>query len=219
MRLLKMYCRQTAALTGAACVLLPFSAQAKPDVQRPFSECVAKPEEYLALGYRDFDQGVKADPHGAERREWGWREVAARPGCETATAYLIAMWRTQHATEIDVNTREFLKFHEGQIRASAGDYAGAIPLIMSGYNRTPVQPEWTAYVDAILAFLKSDEPGLLAARDRLLKVPEPANWPKLQQLFREQAGQEMRWPMNIEATDMLLSCFGKGYPGGVNGSC
>ncbi len=63
-----------------------------------------------------------------------------------------------------------------------------------------------------LAFLRHDRVALHAARERLVAVPEPANWAEQQRLFREQTGQEMRWPRNIEATDMLLACFGKPYP-------
>ena len=66
-------------------------------------------------------------------------------------------------------------------------------------------------MDAIVAFLRSDRDALIAARERLLAVPEPPNWPELQRRFKEQAGQDRRWPLNIEATDALVRCFGKPY--------
>ena len=69
-----------------------------------------------------------------------------------------------------------------------------------------------ASVAAILVFLRSDRDALLAARERLLAVPEPPNWPAMQRAFKEQAGQDMRWPLNIEATDTLVRCVGKTYP-------
>ena len=68
-----------------------------------------------------------------------------------------------------------------------------------------------------MAFLRSDHDALIAARERLLAVPEPANWAELQRKFKEQAGQDMKWPLNIEATDTLVRCFGKDYP--VMGEC
>ncbi len=177
--------------------------------QKPFAECVPDPENYLAMSFQDFDQGVQAVPDGP-RKEWGWREIAKQHGCETAVADLISQWRERNDASLNPLERSFIAFHEGQLRASGGDYAGALPLIEAGrvaFGDAAGQ----AYVDALAAFLRSDRDALIAARERLLAVPEPANWPELQRMFREQAGQEMRWPRNIEATDRLLQCFGKPY--------
>lgn len=183
--------------------------------QKPYAECVKDPESYLALSQQDFDQGVRPTADGP-RQEWGWREIARQEGCETAAADLIAQWRERHGASLDPRTRSFMAFHEGQVRAGGGDNAGAIPLIEAG-RLSFSGAVGEAYVDAILAFLRSDRPALLAARERLLAVPEPANWPEMQRRFKEQAGQDMKWPMNIEATDTLVRCFGKPYP--VWGGC
>lgn len=178
--------------------------------QKPYAECVVDPERYLALSQRDFDQGVRPVADGP-RQEWGWREIARRPGCETAAAILVSEWRQRHDAELTPRDHSFMAFHEGQLRAGGGDNAAAIPLIEEG-RLSFAGPVGEAYVDAILAFLRSDRPALLAARERLLAVPEPPTWPEMQRRFKEQAGQDMRWPLNIEPTDTLVRCFGRPYP-------
>lgn len=183
--------------------------------QKPYSECVKDPESYLALSFEDFDQGVQPVADGP-RQEWGWREIARQKGCETAAAILISKWRARHGASLDRYRQSFMAFHEGQVRAGGGDYASAIPLIEAGRYAFS-GPAGQAYVDAVLAFLRSDRDALIAARERLLAVPEPPNWPEMQRRYKEKAGQDMKWPLNIEATDMLVRCFGQPYP--VFGEC
>ena len=183
--------------------------------QKPYAECVPDPETYLAMGFQAFDQDVRPVADGP-RQEGGWRAIAHQEGCETAAADLIARWRERNAANLNPFFRSFSSFHEGQVRAGAGDYQGAIPLIEAG-RAAFSDPAGQAYVDAILAFLRSDRDALIAARERLLAVPEPPDWPEMQRRFKEQAGQEMRWPRNIEATDTLVRCFGKPY--GLWGEC
>lgn len=178
--------------------------------QKPFSDCVENPESYLAMSFQDFDQGVQAAAEGP-RREWGWREIARDRGCYTAVAVLISRWREHNSTRLTDRQQSFMAFHEGQFRAGGGDYSAAISLIEAG-RLTFSGAVGEAYVDANLAFLRSDREALLAARERLLALPEPSNWPEMQRLFKEQAGQDMKWPLNIEATDRLVRCFGKPYP-------
>ena len=153
---------------------------------------------------------------GGPRKVWGWREIARQEGCETAVAMLMSQWRERHGAALTPRQRSFMAFHEGQFRAGGGDYSGAIPLIEEGRHAFS-GAAGEAYLDAILAFLRSDRDALLAARERLLAVPEPSNWAELQRKFKEQAGQDMKWPQNIEATDTLVRCFGKAYP--VMGEC
>lgn len=178
--------------------------------QKPFAECVADPEGQLALSYADFDQGVAPDGDGP-RFEWGWRAIAQDEGCYAAVAELIARWRAQNGDGLNRMHRGTLALHEGQFRAAAGDVDAALPLIEEG-RLAFSDAAGNAYIDAIVAFVQSDRPALLAARERLLAVPEPANWAEIQRMFREQAGQDMRWPINIEPTDRLVECFGKPYP-------
>jgi hypothetical protein len=177
--------------------------------QKPYAECVQDPERYLAMSFQEFDQGVQPVADGP-RKEWGWREIARQGGCDTAVADLISGWRERHGAALLPYQRGLSAFHEGQFRAAAGDYSGAIPLIEQG-RAAFADAAGQAYVDAVVAFLRSDRDALIAARERLLSVPEPANWPELQRRFKEEAGQDMKWPQNIEATDVLVRCFGKPY--------
>jgi len=162
------------------------------------------------MSFADFDQGVRPVADGP-RQEWGWREIARQEGCDTAVAMLISQWRERHGASLNPPQQSFIAFHEGQLRAGSGDYSAAIPLIEEGRRYMFADAAGQAYVDAIVAFLRSDRDALIAARERLLAVPEPLNWPELQRKFKEQAGQDMKWPRNIEATDALVRCFGKPY--------
>jgi hypothetical protein len=191
-------------------------ATAQPPVkaQKSFAECVTDPKPYLAMDWRNFDQGFSPDG-----KEWGWREVSNKPECETAAADLIAMWMKQHAATLDGGTRLFMAFHEGQVRAMGGDYVKGAKLIEAGRADWDKKPEGRAYVDAILAFLRGDKPELMAARKRMMSVPEPPDFARTQKAYREQAGWEPKWPMNIEAVDKMIDCWGKGYTGGSRGDC
>jgi hypothetical protein len=186
--------------------------------QKSFAECVPDPEPYLALNFQNFDVGVAPDPNGGPRREWGWREIMHKPGCTAATAELMDRWTARHMAELGPYLRNWMKFHAGQIWAASGDRARGISMIESSY-RPDDKPEWTIYLDATLAFLRDDRPGLIAARERLLALPEPADWAKSQAAYRA-LGQEMKWPLNIEAVDQLIACFGHTYPQGTpDGDC
>jgi hypothetical protein len=197
------------AIAGAAaCTQVPVKTQ------EMFAECVADPAPYLALDWENFDQG--AAPDG---RVWGWREIAAKPGCETGAADLVAMWVKQQGSALDEPTRLLMSFHEGQIRAMGGDYVKAAALIEAGRGEWDDKPEGAAYVDATLAFLRGDRPGFMAARDRMMAVPEPPDFANLQKQYREQAGFEPKWPMYIETVDKMSACWGKGYTGMPDGDC
>lgn len=180
--------------------------------------CVDAPDAYLAMSYEDFDQGVAVSANGGPRREWGWREIARKPGCTIAAADLIRDYRVTNEARLNLGQLEFLKFHEGQMAASGGDVQRAISLIEDGADCCEGEA-WRLYSQAIMSFLRGDREALMGARARLLKLPEPENWPDTQAHFREHFGQEMRWPMNIEATDALVECFGRRYPGGIPEGC
>lgn len=205
-------------VVSTVCIGLAVSATAQgvsPPIktQRGFAECVADPAPYLALDWKNFDQGVSADG-----KEWGWREISNKPNCETAAADLIALWMQGKGSSLSASTRLFMTFHEGQVRAMGGDFKRGADMIEAGREAWP-KPEGQAYVDAILAFLHNDRAGLMAARERLMAVPPPANWARTQQLFQEQAGFTPAWPQNIESVDKLITCWGKGYTGGQTGDC
>lgn len=162
----------------------------------------------LALDEKAFDQ----DLSGAGG---GWRALANISGCELAAAELIAAYRARHP-----GSNSVLAWHEGQMRASAGEYERAIPLLDSA--RRPAAEDfagWNHYVDATLAFLRHDKPALLAARERLAAIPYPekSGLPPLKDGMLElpvppgQPPMKMRWPLNIDAVDGLVACFDKPY--------
>lgn len=191
------------------------AAHAQPQVkaQKTFDACVDDPAPYLAMDWQTFDQGVAPDG-----REWGWREIESQSGCETAAADLIAMWMKANGGTLSRKQKLFMIFHEGQVRAMGGDFVKGAEMIEAGRTFWE-KPEGAAYVDAILAFLRGDLAGLTAARDRLLAVSEPPDFAQTQKVFLEQVGWEPQWPMNIEAVDKLVACWGRGYTGGSQGDC
>jgi hypothetical protein len=167
----------------------------------------------LSLDESAFDQ----DPHG------GWRAISNVPGCELAAADLLAAYRSRYP-----RSSSTLSWHEGQIRASAGQYERAIPLLENG--RKPADQDlagWNYYVDASVAFLRRDRSGLLAARQRLATVayPEIAGMPPLKDGYLElpaQPGQlttKVRWPPNLEIVEGLVACFDKPYSEAYGKSC
>jgi hypothetical protein len=183
-----------------------FTACASP--QMADSSCSYDKEAMLLLDEKSFDQDFS---NGGS----GWRKVANTPGCELAAADLIAEYRVAHPT-----SNFMLAWHEGQMRALAGDYKRAILLLTSAKT----EPEqdiagWNAYVDATVAFLEGNKAELLRARDRLLAVtfPSDTDMPPLKNGYIEFPSLEggpamkMRWPPNIDVVDGLIACFGKSY--------
>ncbi|GEM_PF-3407146 len=87
--------------------------------------CAYDHEAMMAQSTRDFDQTPS-----------GWRSVAQTPGCETQAADLIkayrrANWAAHKPAEIHTSY-----WHEGQMRAAAGQDQAAIPLLMAGSTPT-----------------------------------------------------------------------------------
>jgi hypothetical protein len=159
---------------------------AAPAPAPPPDPCAVDRRAMLALGMDAFDQ----DHQG------GWRPLSERPGCQVAAADLIRDYRAFLQDRLPI-----LYWHEGQLRAEAGQTAEAISLMdrtrrEAGDERAPW---WNVYVDATLAFLRGDRPALVAARERLAAVPRP-----------DDTGGR-RWPPNLAVVDGLLRCFGRPY--------
>jgi hypothetical protein len=152
----------------------------------------------------------------------GWRKVASIPGCEAAAADLIAAYRAQHESSTT------LLWHEGQLRAFAGQTERAIPLLLeSKHDPATDLAGWNDYVDATVAFLRRDREALLSARDRLAARPYPSGegMPPLVGGMMEvptQPGQppmRVRWPPNIDVVDGLVACFERSYKEAYSGRC
>ena len=192
-------------------MLLSLFAQGQNVVaQRQAGSCTYDRSAMLSLDYDAFDQDLR---NGGR----GWRKLANRPGCERAAANLIRAYR-----ETNSSHEPLLYWHEGQLRAIAGQYLQAISL----FKRTKVgeQEDWNAYVDATVAFLLNDKPALVAARQRLLAVEPPADQALTADGFIEvfdNAGRRrlFRWPPNIEVVDQLLGCLGQPYRNLYTSAC
>jgi hypothetical protein len=193
-----------------ACALTAWCIAAKPAQAASIPSCDHDRARLLALDQAHFDQDL----------EGGWRTLAARPECRLVAADLLRDYRQAHGNEAGI-----LYWHEGQVRASAGQAEQAIALMAR--SRTPSdKPDvfgWNLYVDATIAFLKQDRPALQDALKRLAAVP-PLPGDRIEDGMLEvtMAGgerQKMRWPMNIDVVEGLLNCFGQPYDAAYGRTC
>lgn len=156
------------------------------------ASCDVDRERLLALDQQAFDQDLNG----------GWRILAARPNCSAAAADLIRDYRKRHKNESAI-----LIWHEGQMRADAGETAEAIALFERSRSASAfVMPGWNEYVDATIAFLKGDREAFDAARAALAAIPRP---PGLD--LKDPAGKPLEWPPNLNVVDQLGRCFGMSY--------
>ena len=156
--------------------------------------CAYDREKMLGLSQNAFDQ----DQQG------GWRELSYRPGCTLAAADLIRDYR-----ETKGLTAGILYWHEGQLRAFAGQTAQALALFAQSRRNGNDPQGWDHYVDATIAFLKKDKSALLAARESLARIPRPADYqpPKLPPNVKLTS----TWPPNLGVVDKLIRCFERDY--------
>ncbi|MBD8678075.1 hypothetical protein [Sphingomonas sp. CFBP 13720] len=149
----------------------------------------------LALSLKAFDQDMTG----------GWRMLSLKD-CTLPAADLIRDWRTAHQA-----TDTILYWHEGQLRAEAGQYAQAIALFRRSYK--PADEDagwgWNLYVDGSIAFLRGDRPELERARAALAVLPPP---PELADA-RGPDGKPttIQWPMNLNVLDAFRRCWGQSY--------
>ena len=166
--------------------------------------CDADRTHVLALGETQFDQDLAG----------GWRALADRPGCILAAADLLRDYRQARKSEAGL-----LYWHEGQLRAHAGQTKEAIALLERA--RKPAEADragWNPYVDATIAFLRKDKPALQEARSRLAAVPAPLGQDippvidgHVEVDMADGQKRKIPWPPNGDIVDGLLSCFGKPY--------
>jgi hypothetical protein len=182
----------------------------------PPVDCSYDKAAMLALDENAFDQDVG---NGGG----GWRALEGRPGCEAATAELLAAYRAAHPEGSTT-----LAWHEGQVRADLGQDEQAIALFEAA--RKPAERDlagWNLYVDASIAFLKHDRAALQAARDALAQVAYPGGdgAPALKDGYVEfpavdgQPAMRVRWPPNIDVVDGFLACFDKPYKEAYRSEC
>lgn len=159
----------------------------------PAQACAFDERKMMSLSLDAFDQDLGG----------GWRAVARTPACRKAAADLIARYRRRHGNAT------MLYWHEGQLRAQAGQTARAIRLFDRA--RRPAEDDlfgWNLYVDASVAFLRRDRTSLLAAREKLARLPRPASFNPID---RSGTPLAVSWPPNLNVVDGFIACFGKGY--------
>ena len=158
---------------------------------QPAPACSYDRQAMMALGQHDFDQDLQG----------GWRPLADRAGCRLVAADLIRDYRRAHRSEDRI-----LFWHEGQLRALEGHTEAAISLFEHARRSDSDVIGWNHYVDATIAFLRRDRSGVLAARARLVALPRPENFVRV-----DSAGRPLVWPLNLRIIERFVSCLGRTY--------
>jgi hypothetical protein len=155
--------------------------------------CAYDRAQMRALDERSFDQDMDS----------GWRVLELKPQCRLIAADLIRDYRHRHHGPM-----QFMLFwHEGQLRAEAGQTEKAIGLFDHS-RRAAEDVDWNLYVDGTVAFLKHDRDALQAARDKLAHLPRPA---QLKPVLVNGQSVAVPWPPNLNVLDGLLKCFDQPY--------
>lgn len=161
--------------------------------------CLQPDAAMLALPLQDFDQTPA-----------GWRSLDAE-GCEAVGAEAIARYRELNRERLAGEDLGTLIWHEGQLRAAAGQTDAAVALMLEGRNEESeaIQP----YVDATVAFLRRDREALLAARERLLDLPVPDSFAAAAERYRVSYPDlpPLVWPLNLDKVDGFIACFDRSY--------
>ena len=165
----------------------------------PLLPCTVADEAMLALPLEQFDQ-----------TQAGWRSID-QDGCEATAADAIARYREVNAAVLEGQSTSTLLWHEGQLRAAAGQNERAIPLMLQRRDEGTEADQ--VYVDATVAFLLRDLAALVAARERLASLPEPAGFAAAVERYRTSYPQypPPTWPPNLDVVDGLLTCFDLPY--------
>ena len=171
------------ALFAGGCVSRPAAA-----------DCAYDRAAMFALDQQAFDQDLKG----------GWRAVANR-GCYRQAADLIRDYRKVHPEQPKI-----LYWHEGQMRANAGQVRRSIPLFEQAKDAGVASP-WNLYADATIAYLRRDRAAFDRAREALYAIPEPPFFARQAEEVERQLGFRPTWPQNHETVDRLAACFDQPY--------
>ena len=172
--------------------MLAFLLAAAITAAPPADPCAYDRDGLLALDQNAFDQDLKG----------GWRVLAENPHCYIAAADLIRDYREAHHSSDSI-----LFWHEGQMRASAGQSHAAIALFEQ--SRKAQDPfGWNFYVDGTVAFLRHDRAQLQAARDKLAALRKPKDF---HPVGPDGKPFEIKWPPNLNILDGFLTCFDRSY--------
>ena len=154
----------------------------------------------LALDQRDFDQHM----------DKGWRVLARNSDCRIVAADLIREY-----IEANGEKGRIMTWHEGQLRAMAGQTERAIELFEESRKPAGQQDRfgWNYYVAATIAFLQRDKPQLLHARDQLGGVRRPDGYAPVDSFGNP---VDLKWPPNLNVVDGLIECFDESYDHAYN---
>lgn len=176
-----------------AAIPLALLLQSAPAAPEP--DCSYDLDAMLALDQQAFDQDM----------DGGWRPLGQRDGCEAAAAELIREWR--HAKRAHGS---ILYWHEGQMRAFAGQTEQAIALFQLTYKPPEEDADfgWNHYVSGSIAFLTRDRERLGRSIEALRTVPEPEDTS-----FTTPDGVviQMDWPPNLNVLEAFDHCWEKTY--------
>ena len=176
-------------------------------------------ERLMELDIETFDQSFDGD---------GWRGVAAQEGCEAAAADILEAYILFSRPYADGFDRT-VKWHAGQLRASAGETDRAIAIFKGTYDRLNVGDidavEWNLYVDATIAFLQDDYDALVAARDELAKQEVSEDEKAARRKFLAD-NPNIQMPegfvdavQNLNVVEGFVTCFGKPYSVAYSREC
>ncbi len=167
--------------------------------QAATADCRQPDAAMLAMPLHDFDQTPA-----------GWRSLDAE-GCEAVGANAIARYRELNQEALAGEELGTLIWHEGQLRAAAGQTEAAIALMLEG--RHGESDADRLYVDATVAFLRQDREGLLAARERLLALPTPDWFAAAVERYKVNYPDHPppAWPLNRDKVEGYIACFDQPY--------
>lgn len=156
------------------------------------ADCAYDRTRMLALDFMAFDQDMRG----------GWRGLDSQ-ACLPQIRDLLHEYREAHKADLSKGHYSLLAWHEGQIRATLGDYLTAEPLL-AGWLDDP-SPVMRDYAEATIAFLHRDKQALIAARSKLMAEPKPDDFDA------QTAGSGYKWPLNLNIVDAFVGCFDKSY--------
>ena len=164
---------------------------------QPVVDCAYDQKALMAEDIHAFDQTMHS----------GWRTLADK-GCMTQAADLIKAWRARHG-DLPADLAANVAWHEGQMRAAAGDDSGAITAFSASLSHP--DPTFRDYAAATIAFLKRDHAALLAARAALVAEPKPEGWDAAAADYKAHYGETATWPDNLDKVDALIACYDQPY--------
>ena len=171
------------------------AAQPAPPAPSDSPDCSYDLEAMLELDRNAFDQDMNG----------GWRTLGMKEGCKLAAAELIREWR--HAKR---DHTSILYWHEGQMRAYAGQAEEAIALFKLTYQAAEDDTDfgWNHYVTGTIAFLEQDRERLASAIENLKSLPEPED-----NSFTRPDGTvvQMQWPPNLNVLEGFEKCWDHPY--------